>query len=116
MSLHLLMLLAHTGCQFYGAEHKNGLFENMELVNANLVVHYHMDDSNFTNEYLMSLNTLKDYSANQVEWRCRPGSKSRRATACLAIREEFGDYKWPEPRLAGFGANALNSDFLFVTK
>lgn len=70
----------------------------MELVNDQLVVHYEIDDSNFNNEYLVSLYTSKDnYSApvtkvsGDVGQEVKPGERQ----ITWAIREEYGDYKGP---------------------
>lgn len=93
----LFMILILTACQFYATAQKIAI-RKMELVNDRLVVHYDIDDSNFNNEYLVSLYTSKDnYSApvtkvsGDVGQEVKPGERQ----VTWAIREEFGDYKGP---------------------
>ncbi len=72
--------------------------KKMELVSDMLIVHYEIDDSNFNNEYTVSLYSSTDnFSApvtkvnGDVGQEVKPGERQVR----WAIREEYGDYKGP---------------------
>jgi hypothetical protein len=93
----LFLLLIGLGC-FSLSQAQKITLRKLELVNDHLVVHYEIDDSNFNNEYAVSLYTSKDnFSApvtkvsGDIGQEVKPGERQ----VTWAIREEYGDYKGP---------------------
>lgn len=90
----ILGMMAFAGAAFS----QKMAIKKMELVNDQMVVHYEIDDSNPSNEYLVTIFTSKDnYAAplikvsGDVGAEVRPGMRK----AVWNIREEFGDYEGP---------------------